>query len=722
MKNTFLSLTLLHFFLLFLQSNAVFAQNIISGKVLDEKKHPVVGASVFLKGSYDGASTDTTGNFSFSTSQKDTGTLVISYLGYLTVEKKVQLPAISQIIEIQEDPATLSEVVITAGVFEASDEKRTTILKPLDIVTTAGAGADIFRALQALPGASQVGEQEGLFVRGGSGTETKAVVDGLIVQNPFFSSVPNVAQRGRFSPFQFKGTAFSTGGYSAQYGQALSSVLLLNTNDLPTKSQYTAGANFASVYGGITQLWTRSSLEFNGSYFNVGPVMYHLNKQNIQWDAAPHGINLASNFRKKTSQTGILKVYVNFTNSKLGITYPDATYPSGKTSFGLKNYNFYSNTTLSETLGKYRLNVGFSQSFNEDNLSLDTVNAERSDKRSQARVAVARDISEKVTLNQGAEVHYYEYKNIYQTYSNWFRDFYVAEFTEADITLSRKLVTRVGIRAEYSQVINQWNAAPRISVAYKTGDYSQVSFAYGTFYQNPLQNYLYINKNLGFEKASHFIFNYQFQHNDRTFRTEIYHKNYKNLVREYVNEPFDANTNRFPYGYTDNSGYGYARGVDIFFRDKKTFENAEYWISYSYLDTKRLFANYLTEAMPTFASTHNLSLLFKKYISKITSQVNASYVYSSGRTYYNPNNPVFMADKTPAYHNLSVSFNYLTSIKNNFTVIYAEMSNILGTKNIFGYRYSADGTQRISTSPPTYRSFFIGINVSIDKVKSTKTK
>ncbi|MBK6976262.1 MAG: hypothetical protein IPH28_03405 [Cytophagaceae bacterium] len=56
-----------------------------------------------------------------------------------------------------------------------------------------------------------MGEREGLFVRGGSSSETKTVIDGMIVQNPYFSSTPDVPQRGRFDPFMFKGTAFSTG-------------------------------------------------------------------------------------------------------------------------------------------------------------------------------------------------------------------------------------------------------------------------------------------------------------------------------------------------------------------------------------------------------------------------------------------------------------------------------------------------------------------------------
>lgn len=698
------------------------AQTVITGLVTDNKKQPLPGASVYLKGTYDGTTTSAEGTFKLTTDEKDTATVVVSYIGYENGEQKVQLGKPLQLTFALDESksATLNEVVITAGVFEASDTKRTTILKPLDIVTTAGAGADVFRALQALPGTSQVGEQEGLFVRGGSGSETKAVIDGLIVQNPFFSSIPNVAQRGRFSPFQFKGTAFSTGGYSAQYGQALSSVLLLNSNDLPEKSQVNVGINFASVYAGYTQRWNKSSWDVNGSYFNVGPILFNLNQQNIDWQTAPQGYSLASNFRQQTSNTGMLKIYASFSANKLGMAYTDATSETGKYSFGMKNQNLYTNATYTEAFGKNKIYVGFSQSFNNDDLILDTANANRGDNRVQGRLMLTHDLNNDIALHIGTELHSYEYRNQFNQYKSSFRDVYWGNFLEADVYITRKLVGRFGVRNEYSRVIHQWNLAPRASLAYKTGEYSQVSFAYGQFYQNPNEKYLYINKNLDFEKAEHYILNYQRIKNDRTFRVEAYYKNYAQLVREFVNEPFDASMYRFPYGTTNNSGSGYAQGLDVFFRDRKTLKNAEYWISYSYLDTKRLFANYLAEAMPTFASTHNVSVLYKKYFTKLNLQANASYVYSSGRPYYNPHSSEFLTDHTPAYHNVSLSLNYLMSIAGNFTVIYAEVGNLLGTQNVFGYRYSADGTQRTSTSPPTYRSVFLGINVQLDKLKKAK--
>ena len=89
------------------------------------------------------------------------------------------------------------------------------ILRPLDIVTTAGSQGDIYGALQTLPGTQPRRIRKDFFVRGGD-AEAKTLIDGIEVANPYFSSVPDVPQRSRFSPFMFKGTNFSTGGYSAQ--------------------------------------------------------------------------------------------------------------------------------------------------------------------------------------------------------------------------------------------------------------------------------------------------------------------------------------------------------------------------------------------------------------------------------------------------------------------------------------------------------------------------
>ncbi|MEI2421899.1 TonB-dependent receptor plug domain-containing protein, partial [Arthrospira platensis SPKY2] len=88
-----------------------------------------------------------------------------------------------------------------------------------------------------MPGAQIVGNDGRLFVRGGEANETQTFVDGLRVAQAFNPTANNIPTRSRFSPFLFNGISFSTGGYSAEYGEALSSVLTLNTIDEPTQNQ-----------------------------------------------------------------------------------------------------------------------------------------------------------------------------------------------------------------------------------------------------------------------------------------------------------------------------------------------------------------------------------------------------------------------------------------------------------------------------------------------------
>ena len=235
---------ILFFILLICVSDLLSAQTTIAGKVTD-KKNPLIGVSITLKDTYDGATSDSSGKYSFKTSEKGEFILTATSVGYRPFEQTIKLEGkgiLTIDIVLKEEVTELSAVVISAGTFEASDRKRAAaVLTPIDIVTTASANGDVTGALKTLPGAQQVGESEGLFVRGGTAAETKIFIDGTLVNNFFQSSAPNIAGYGRFSPFLFKGTVFSTGGYSALYGQALSSALILESIDLPERTSASLG-------------------------------------------------------------------------------------------------------------------------------------------------------------------------------------------------------------------------------------------------------------------------------------------------------------------------------------------------------------------------------------------------------------------------------------------------------------------------------------------------
>ncbi len=689
------------------------AQSIIQGKVLDKKGNPLVGANVFLKNTFWGTSTDTSGVFKFEIMDWAQDTLVVGLLGYEGIEQKIQSTETSDFVfKLREEANELNTVVITAGTFEASDEKKMVMLKPLDIVRTASSNGDLFGALQTLPGAQRVGEQEGLFVRGGSANESKTLIDGMMVQNPFFSSLPDISTRSRFSPFLFKGTAFSTGGYSAQYGQALSSVLNLQSQDLPDKSNL--NLFLSPITGGITgtKRWENTSLALSGTYTNVAFTNW-LIPQNIDWIRPFSGWGTSAIFRHKFKGNDLLKSFTNYGYSDGGFYFRD--FGTNRNAFELSNNNIFQQFHYEKFFEKWTLEAGLSYSYNVDLIGLNEDKVRRLDDRIQARLVAKKDIFKNSSILLGAEWHQYQFENSFNAFSNQLSETYTAFFAETEIYLTRKIAGRVGARAEHSAILNRFNLASRFSFAYKTGKHSQVSLAFGEFYQNPETRYLYQNTQLKFEKSLHYILNYQWMKEGYTFRIEAFSKDYQDLVRELDNQTFNPDPNRRISANLDNSGSGFARGIDLFWRDNnKCFKNIDYWISYSFIDTERLYQNFPRQASPVFASQHNLNVVYKHFIAKWSLDFNLTYSYASGRPYYNPNAEVFMRDLTPDFHNVSLGFNYLTTFLKAQTILIFSINNVLNREHVFGYRYSEDGGERVAVNPTVFRSFFVGISMTIE--------
>ncbi|MCF8243441.1 MAG: TonB-dependent receptor [Melioribacteraceae bacterium] len=687
------------------------AQTKISGSIFDSGNQPLPGANVFIKDTYDGVSSNQDGSFSFETEEKGEAVLVVSFVGYNNYEKSIYLDGTPINLEIilEDNTKELRTVVISAGAFEASDEKKGVILRPLDVLTT-GSEADIYSTLETLPGTQQIGETEGLFVRGGAASEAVTIVDEMVVQKPFYTSVPDIPSRGRFSPMLFKGTIFSTGGYSAQYGQALSSALILRTTDLAEET--TTALNFMALGLGAahTHRWENSSVAVEGGYYNLAPY-FNVVEQNSDWEKAPVGIESSFNYRVKTSETGIVKAFGSYSYGDLSLNMEDIDNPGNKTSFGIRSDNYYVNLNYREILGDdWTIFTGASFSYDLDKINISADKVKQDEQLAQTKVTVTKGITDNSFLTFGGEIHNSIYNDSFNNLSAGLNEVYTAGFVEADIFFTNDIAARVGLRGENSKLLNKLNLAPRISLAYRLGKYDQLNFAYGKFYQTPHKDYLYYSTDYDYENAEHYIVNYQLIGPQRTFRIELYYKDYSNLAK--------GSTQTYPvYNLPpvqfNNDGKGYAKGIDIFWRDQETIDYVDYWISYSYLDTKRDFSNYPQMAFPTFATPHTLSFVFKFWVPSITTYFATTYSFSTGRPYFNPNNPEFLGDRGKNYNNLSFNFSHITTIFNSFTVIFASIDNVLGFRNIYSYRYSWDGAIKRPVVPESLRSFFIGCFISI---------
>ncbi|MBF9144267.1 TonB-dependent receptor [Hymenobacter properus] len=698
----------------------------LTGTVRDADGQPLPGVNVFVKTSFDGASTDSLGRFSFSTDHAaGPAVLVATFIGYEPLETLVTLgegPISLPNLRLKASRAALGDVVVTAGAFEASDEKRSSVLKPLDIVTTAGALGDIAGALNALPGTTRNGETGQLFVRGGAASETKTYLDGLPVQTPYGGAVPNVAARGRFSPFLFKGTVFSTGGYSAEYGQALSAVVALNSTDLAPETL--TSVSLMSVGGSLarTKRWDCTSLALTGDYTNLAPY-YNLVPQNLGWEKAPLQMGGSLKLAHKVGEAGMLKVYGTYSRQRLALRQPDANPEFAATGHpvALANDNIYLNTTYRAPLTRgWSLNTGLALTQDDNLIQPDVQTVHDLDRSAVARLVLTNDsASNWFNLKMGVEGYAQRYRQHYQpaaeapTLSLGVDEQRGAAFAESEMVLSHNLAGRAGLRTEYSALLGRFNAAPRLGLAYKTGENSQLSAAWGYFYQTPTTDLLRISHALQFERAEHYMLTYQRMVKERTLRAEIYQKNYAQLTTFSAAQPYNPTTYQ-------NAGSGYARGLDVLWRDRTTFKKADYWVSYDFVDTRRQFRDYPEQAVPTFTARHNLSVVGKYWLQKIHTQVGFTYAYGSPRRYNDPNLPGYNQGSLPAYQDLSLNASYLTHWFGQFTIVYVSASNVLGRQNVYGYTFAgqpdASGLRpSVAVLPPAPRMLFVGVFISINK-------
>jgi hypothetical protein len=707
-------------FVLFICNPAILqGQTLIEGNIFDEQGEPIIGANVFIEGTFDGASSNGEGFFSFKTEETGDHNLIASYIGYEEIINPLNIGEDPVIVEIKmkEVVNQMDMVTITAGSFEAGGENKRTVLKELDIVTTAGALSDITGVLNTLPGTQTVGEEGKLYVRGGEDYETKTFIDGMRVIKPYHTSVPYTPTRNRFSPFMFKGTSFSTGGYSAEFGQGLSSALILSSKE---KADQTRTDLTIIPFGGeIAQCLAgeKTSLAGKVGYFNMKPY-FAVVPQNIDWIKAPESLEANLVLRSQIGKTGIIKAYGNFLWSTSELFQYDIDDPSIKTAFQMDNLYGYLNTSYKNIIGeKWSYLVGASFSSSEDDYSYGEVEIVDNTSGGQLKLSFAGDISKKIALNTGIDFfqrdHSLTYLNIAENEENTlgFTEQILATYMEVDIYFTNDFLARAGLRSEYSWLNQTLIIDPRLSLAYKVGKYGNVSLAYGQFQQATNDDLLRIANEVENEKSWHYIFNYQYIKAGKTFRIEGYYKQYRNLVKY---DPLDMYN---PLTF-NNLGEGYARGFDIFWRDSYgTLKNVDYWISYSFLDTERDYRDFPDMAIPKFSSRHNISVAYKQFFPKLRSFLSGTYTFASNRPYHDPNSDGFNTGRTKSYHDLSATIAYMAT--HNIGVFFM-CSNILGIENVFGYEYGTtindDGYyNRRAIGQPAKRMIMIGASITLSK-------
>lgn len=702
--------------LLLIGTPSLLAQTQIRGVVKGVKGEAVPGVNIYLKGSYDGTSSDRNGVYLFESSEQGEQTLVFQSVGYQAAEVRIWLEktAIEVNPLLKESVNEMTAVTINAGAMEASDEKKAVVLRPIDIVTIPGSMGDIVGALQTLPGTATVANDGRLFVRGGDASETAIFIDGLKVGNAFGSTVQNVPTRTRFNPNLFKGSFFSTGGYSAAYGQALSSALALNTIDFPARNQ--SDLSFMSVGLGYTQTWVneKNSLTASGNYFDLSPYQALVN-QSFDWERAPYGWDAEASLRQQIGKNGLLKAYVHKESSGMKLWQATPGQDGRGQLIQQANTYTYAQTSFKQTAQNgWSFYGGVSFSDNDDQLSIDQTELAKNNRLIHGKIVAVKDFSEKWSIKSGWEGFYQDYSEdlIAKSQSRGLQDYQTHLFSEADYYLNSRLVFRGGLRAGHSSLSPQKWVDPRVSLAYKFQNEGQLSLAAGQFSQLPAEEFRVVQQDLGNSHANHLILNYLLSKNTRTIRVEAFYKGYKKLVL-YQGGPYD-------YQRLAQKGEGYAKGFDFFYRDRETVKNTDFWLTYSFVDSKRQYAAFTEQVQPSYAPRHNGSIVIKHYVSALQSQLGISLSINDGYTYHDPNFPGQMNSKTKSYQALGLGWSYLPRPN---LILHFACSNALGRDNIFGYQFSKEANSKghfdsLPLGQGAPRFLFLGIFLTLSKDKT----
>ncbi|WP_083470410.1 TonB-dependent receptor [Rufibacter tibetensis] len=270
----------------------------------------LIGASVSVAGTINGVETNTNGVYTLRLAP-GTYQIQFTYIGFQTLTQEVVLTRTTRLnVELQEVTNKLNEVVVESE-RNSFQERLSTPQMSMETLSSREAKllpalfgeVDIIKTLQLKPGIQSGGEgSSGLFVRGGSNDQNLVLLDDALVYNPshlfgFFSV---------FNPDAVRGVELYKGGFPAQFGGRLSSVLDVKLREGNRKENDVSGgigliASRLTVEGPIQK--DKSSFLISGrrTYVDVFTRMINKAKENDpDWSPIPdyyfHDFNAKATF------------------------------------------------------------------------------------------------------------------------------------------------------------------------------------------------------------------------------------------------------------------------------------------------------------------------------------------------------------------------------------------------------------------------------------------
>ena len=744
---------LILFVFIIFTSLELFAQTgTVRGFVYEETSgEPAMFSNVVLEGTKIGGVTDANGFFNLSKVPAGQYKLVVTYIGFESKEEIIEVKA-DKILDkkyyLSESSIQLNTVQLSAERQEAKTSVNTSVIKltskSLKKLPSIGGDADIAQYLQVLPGVVFTGDQGGqLYIRGGAPIHNVVLLDGMILYNAFHSI-------GLFSVFDtdvIKTADVYTGGFNAEYGGRISSVVDIKTRDGNKKRL--AGKVAASTFG--------SKLLLEGPLF----------KQKENGSSSSFILSSKTSYIDRTSNTlysyisdeglpySFLDIYgkASFTGSNgskfnmFGFNYGDDVLYSSLVNYSWNSYGFGSNFILIPSGSSMLVegNFAFSNYDTEQTNvgakpKLSSINGFNSgldftyflEGESQIKYGIE-------VLGFGNTLNFYTPSNILVDHNDNTTEF--AGFVKYKYVGTR-LLLEPSVRYHSYTSLGESSFEPRLGLKYNLTENLRFKSAGGVFSQNLIavntgrevvnlfQGFISSTTNLPDElngedrtsflqRAKHAIVGLEYDINDKwTVNVEAYVKDFNQLINLNRNKLYEDDENNFDIDDELKKDFivetGLAKGLDFLF--KYNDQRTSLWMVYSLGKVTRTdaFGTYL----PHYNRTHNLNFVGSYVFGKDKSwTIDARWNFGSGfpftmtQGYYenmtfdqgiatdvtqsNDDLGILYADintgQMPSYHRLDASLKkQIKFSKNSLLEVIFSITNIYDRANIFYYDQLTD--------------------------------
>ncbi len=715
----------------------------LKGKILDgETKLPIIGANVVLMNTKQGASTDTTGNFTIVDVNVGTYSLRISCIGYetKTLTDVIVTPDRITFIESDLKPAAAYEmnaVKVNSGYFSTGNLQpvSATNFSYEEIRRAPGAAGDVSRILMNLPSIAKVNDQSNsLIVRGGNPAENAFFIDNIEVPNinHFPTQGSTGGPIGMVNVDLVKDLNFYAGGFSSIYVDRLSSVMEINFKD-GNKDEFEGEANldFAG-FGGVVE----GPLSNKGSYIvsiRRSYLDYLIKAIDVGTSIAPRYADYQWNVVYNINPSNKLS-FIGLIGSDLSESNEKTAEENQMEAFGKQTMN---ETTIGANLRTLWGTVGYSNtslsftndSFNETyfkaafgNLLLDNNSTERSFK---LRNVNHINLSGTSSLEFGTDVKYLfnNYNSFYgetidllgnttpSLNMKWNIDSYKAGlFINYEFNPVERLTVNTGIRSDYFSFNNKLSIDPRFSFKYKLSESTSLNGSAGFLHQTiPMVLLAQSNENkkLNDMAAVQYILGVDHLITESTkLSLEIYDKEYYDIPVDPSQPSFfiideDIYNNSF-YQYHPvliGSGRAYSRGIELTVQKKLAtdyygFASASYSkCRYKALDgiwRDRAFDNQYSFSLEGGYKPNNQWEFSARWIiAGGVPYTPFNYAASHSANTGIVNDQLVNEARYPSYQCLNVRFDKRFNFQSSDIVFYLSIWNAYSRKNVADYFWNS---------------------------------